>query len=263
MAESVHKGHRQRLRDRASSEGLEEFEPHQIMELLLFYALPRQDTSEIAHLLIQKFGSVQGVFDAPREELTSVPGVGKRVADWLGCVGELVNAYAQLRSDDCARVRNYQDVFRFCEKMRKTVVPPATYHIALSNAGKVQVCSKLCDGLAWGEPMALKRGLNDVLASCAKNAIVLEFTGAQRAEIAQEDRLAADAYATVLHMMNVTLLDVIIVDEATEVSMQKEGKYDRSKFEGSDSMLLMHYLMEDDEDIMDFGSGLPLTDDGL
>ena len=263
MAENVHKGHRQRLRDRASSEGLDEFEPHQIMELLLFYALPRQDTSKIAHMLIQKFGSVQGVFDATQEELTAVPGVGKRVADWLGCVGELVNSYAQLRSDDCVRVSNYQDVFRFCGKMRRSVTAPATYHIALSNAGKVQVCSKLCDGLAWGEPVSLKRGVNDVLASCAKNAIVLEFTGAGRAEITDEDRRAADAYATVLHMMNVTLLDVILVDESTEISMQKEGEYDRSKFKTSDSMLLMHYLMEYNDVRRRSGSGLPLTDDGL
>lgn len=263
MAENLHKGHRQRLRDRASSEGFEEFEPHQIMELLLFYALPRQDTSEIAHLLIQKFGSVQGVFDAQREELTAIPGVGKRVADWLECVGELVNAYAQLRWDDCIQVKNYRDVFRFCEKMRKKVVPPATYHIALSNAGKVQVYSKLCDGLNWSQPSALKHGLNDVLASCAKNALVLEFTGMERAVITEADRLAADAYATVLHMMNVTLLDVILVDESGKVSMYKEGEYDRSKFKDSNSMLLMHYLMEQDETLMDFGNELPLTDDGL
>lgn len=262
MAENVHKGHRQRLRDRASSEGLEEFEPHQIMELLLFYALPRQDTSEIAHLLIQKFGSVQGVFDAPREELMKIPGVGKRVADWLECVGELVDAYAQLRSDDCVCVRNYQDVFRFCQKMRRTVVPPATYHIALSNAGKVQVCSKLCDGLAWGEPAALKHGLNDVLASCAKNAIVLEFTGSECARVTERDRLAADAYATVLHMMNVTLLDVILVDESKEISMQKNGEYDRSKFKDSDSVLSARYLMEY-RPPRECDKVLPLTDDGL
>ena len=81
--------------------------------------------------------------------------------------------------------------------------------------------------------------------------------------ITEADRLAADAYATVLHMMNVTLLDVILVDESGKVSMYKEGEYDRSKFKDSNSMLLMHYLMEQDETLMDFGNELPLTDDGL
>lgn len=81
MHSDIHKGHRQRLRDRAQREGLDAFDDHQVLELLLFYAIPRQDVSEIAHLLIRQFGSVKNVLSASIDELMRVKGVGRRVAE--------------------------------------------------------------------------------------------------------------------------------------------------------------------------------------
>ena len=56
---SIHAGHRQRLKERFLKDGLDHFEEHQVLELLLFYGIPQRDTNEIAHELIRKFGSVQ------------------------------------------------------------------------------------------------------------------------------------------------------------------------------------------------------------
>ena len=60
----VHDGHRQRLKERFLKDGLDGFEPHNVLELLLFFAVPQRDTNEIAHQLINHFGSLSGVFDA-------------------------------------------------------------------------------------------------------------------------------------------------------------------------------------------------------
>ena len=73
----LHDGHRQRSKRRYLALGAEGMEDHQLLELLLFYAIPRQDTNETAHRLIQRFGSLQGVLHAAPEELTSVEGVGE------------------------------------------------------------------------------------------------------------------------------------------------------------------------------------------
>lgn len=74
----LHDGHRQRSKRRYLALGAEGMEDHQLLELLLFYAIPRQDTNETAHRLIQRFGSLQGVLHAAPEELTSVEGVGEK-----------------------------------------------------------------------------------------------------------------------------------------------------------------------------------------
>ena len=66
----IHDGHRQRVKDRFCQEGLDHFEEHQVLELLLFYCIPRVDTNPLAHKLLDHFGSLTNVLEAPVEELT-------------------------------------------------------------------------------------------------------------------------------------------------------------------------------------------------
>ena len=58
---SLHDGHRNRLRERFLRDGLDTFDEHQALEMLLFYAMPRKDTNALAHELIQRFGSLASV----------------------------------------------------------------------------------------------------------------------------------------------------------------------------------------------------------
>ena len=73
-------GHRERLKRRFLNEGLRNFEDYQALELLLFYVIPRKDTSPIARTLIQRFGSFSAVLEAPLEELKKVEGMGESSA---------------------------------------------------------------------------------------------------------------------------------------------------------------------------------------
>ncbi|MGN0695400.1 MAG: JAB domain-containing protein [Oscillospiraceae bacterium] len=70
-AENVHKGHRKRVRERFLRTGFYGFDEHQILELLLFYCVPRKDTNVLAHRLLDRFGSLSAVIDADIGELKS------------------------------------------------------------------------------------------------------------------------------------------------------------------------------------------------
>jgi UPF0758 N-terminal len=72
----LHTGHRGRLRERFLREGLDGFEDHQLLELLLFQAIPRHDTNPVAHSLMRRFGSLSAVLEADPKDLASVEGVG-------------------------------------------------------------------------------------------------------------------------------------------------------------------------------------------
>ena len=74
-ADHPHEGHRERVYNRFLREGLDNFEEHQALELLLFFAKPRCDTNALAHQLIDRFGSFAQVLDAPVSELLKVKGV--------------------------------------------------------------------------------------------------------------------------------------------------------------------------------------------
>ena len=78
-----HDGHRQRLRERYLLNGASAFADHELLELLLTYAIPRRDTNETAHLLLKRFGSLESVFSANLTELCTVDGIGDGAAIFL------------------------------------------------------------------------------------------------------------------------------------------------------------------------------------
>ncbi|MBT8420224.1 MAG: hypothetical protein KJO08_05100, partial [Gammaproteobacteria bacterium] len=90
---NLHQGHRERLRHRFLAEGLDSFEDHQILELILFQVFPRKDTNPIAHRLLNRFGSLSGVLEADPVDLATVEEVGERAATFLSLFPSVTRRY--------------------------------------------------------------------------------------------------------------------------------------------------------------------------
>lgn len=73
---SIHHGHRKRLRDRFFQNGLESFHDYEVLEVLLTLSTPRKDMKPLAKELIRRFGSLASVLDAPLSALLDVDGMG-------------------------------------------------------------------------------------------------------------------------------------------------------------------------------------------
>ncbi len=91
--ENLHSKHRERLRDKFMKVGIDGLQEHEIIELLLFYAIPRKNTNEIAHKLINEYGNLGNIFDAEEENLVKIAGVGESVATMFRLMRECVNKY--------------------------------------------------------------------------------------------------------------------------------------------------------------------------
>jgi len=89
----MHDGHRERLRRRFSKGALGGFAEHEILELMLFHAIPRRDTNPLAHALIDRFGSLRGVLSASERELMQVEGVGEASAQLIRLFAEVARYY--------------------------------------------------------------------------------------------------------------------------------------------------------------------------
>lgn len=86
----LHAGHRSRMRRRFLTNGLDGFSDHEVLELLLFYAVPRQDVNPMAHALLDRFGSLPEVLSAPTEELCAIHGVGPKIARFLKLIPDVL-----------------------------------------------------------------------------------------------------------------------------------------------------------------------------
>jgi DNA repair protein RadC len=102
----LHKGHRERLKARFIEDGLDGFEDHQVLELMLFYAIPQVDTNPLAHRLIKRFGGLAAVLEADPKDLASVEGMGRNAAVFLSLVPQLTRRYFLDRVRHSGRVLN-------------------------------------------------------------------------------------------------------------------------------------------------------------
>ena len=88
-ARNLHTGHRARMREKFILYGRDVFHTHELLEMLLFHAVPQRNTNDTAKLLIDRFGGLDAVFTAGADELSLVKGVGPRVSEMLSAVGRL------------------------------------------------------------------------------------------------------------------------------------------------------------------------------
>ena len=107
---NIHEGHRGRLKARCIQEGLASFTEHQLLELLLFYAIPYRDTNELAHQLIDYYGSFSAVLDADYHELLQRPGVGPNTALLLSMLPGMFRRYQLDRWGEKVRIDNLRSL---------------------------------------------------------------------------------------------------------------------------------------------------------
>lgn len=114
---AVHTGHRKRLKKKFLDLGGDVFNEHELLELLLFYSIPRRNTNEIAHQLMERFGSINRMVEASPDELKLVSGVGDDSAALLKLVLMLAKRYA---NEDRKAVKRLNSI--------EAIVDYANYH---------------------------------------------------------------------------------------------------------------------------------------
>ena len=140
-----HSGHRQRVKTEFLARGVEGWSDHRILELLLFYAIPQGDVNELAHRLVDHFGSLAGVLDASAEELKKVPGVGDHTAVLLKLVPALGGRYQEQRGAPGQIIHSPEEA--------AAVLSP--YFFGAAN--EVEVLSPVYDEAVWKPQHALHR----------------------------------------------------------------------------------------------------------
>ena len=106
-------GHRQRLRERFLKSGFAGMAEHEVIELLLTFAIPRKDVKKPAKELLSRFGSLRGIFDAPLEELRSISRIGTVAPIGLRIIREAANLYLQQKAEAETSLANPEALYEF------------------------------------------------------------------------------------------------------------------------------------------------------
>ena len=220
---SIHNGHRQRLKDRFLKEGLDNFEQIQVLELLLFYCIPRQDTNPIAHALLNHFGSLSQVLEADVEELKKVPGIKDHAATLLALVTQLCRYYqvssAQQNQvlttlEDCGRYL----VPRFFGRTKETV-----FLLCLDAKCKVLCCKEIGEGSVNSASISVRKVVETALAANATTVVLAHNHPSGIAVPSNEDIQTTQRIAAALYAVEIHLADHIVVAEGDYVSMVQSG----------------------------------------
>lgn len=120
-----------------ATNSLEGFAPHEALELLLFYAIPRKNVNPLAHRILEHFGSLSAVLNAPPEQLKQVEGVGESAAMLLSLVGPLVRYATRDLQGDKAVLSNYRDAKAYCKHLFDGNPEEVLYVVCLDAQGRV------------------------------------------------------------------------------------------------------------------------------
>ena len=218
----VHEGHRQRLLRRFLEEGLDRFEPHNKLELLLFYAIPRKDTNEVAHRLIQTFGSFSAVLDAPIEDLERVEGIGHASATYLKVMGEIARAYYVDRQTDIILDSTQKAgaylMPRFLGRTQEVV-----YQVCLDQKCRVLNIALMHEGSVHSTEVNLRKIVGNALKYNATGVILAHNHPGGVALPSPEDLATTRQLKDTLRPMGINLIDHIIVADRDFVSLADSG----------------------------------------
>ena len=219
----VHDGHRDRMRKRFLENELNGFADHEALELLLYYAIPRGDVNPLAHALMDRFGSLSGVFSAPVELLAQVKGVGTQTAVLLRLVPQiaqrarLTDLERELALNTRARVGQY--LLELFSRERNEAV----YEICLDGKGKLLACRRLGEGSASAVNLDVRKIVQNAILYCASSVILAHNHPSGVALPSHEDRVATRMVREALETMGVRLVDHVIVADNDYVSMAESG----------------------------------------
>jgi len=224
---SVHDGHRERLKEQFSEHGLGAMPDHNVLELLLFYAIPRGDVNPLAHDLVDRFGSLAAVFDAPIEKLMSVPGVGENTARLIKLIPQVSRRYLISRAKYDGILSSPAAAGRYLLPYFYAERDEVVYLVCLDGKRQVLACRCLFRGSVNSANVSVRKLVETALSCNAASVILAHNHPSGIAVPSREDEATTRRIMAALDAVEIELADHIVVADDDFVSMADSGFFKR------------------------------------
>ncbi|MEE9446435.1 MAG: DNA repair protein RadC [Arenicellales bacterium] len=221
---SLHTGHRQRLRARFLEEGLEGFDDHQVLELILFYAIPRGDTNDIAHRLMNHFGRLSAVFDARVSDLQQVQGMGEQAAVLIHTLPALMRRYHLDRIMRDAPVLDSADsVSDYLKPLMAGRTHEVFYVLCLDSRLRVKFPAQISQGTVKDAFVHPREVVEAALAHHAGAVVLAHNHPSGSLMPSQADHQLTKQLVQALGMIDIQVLDHVIIADDDSYSFAQMG----------------------------------------
>lgn len=203
--------------------GLDDFAPHNVLEFLLFYSIPRGDTNPIAHRLIDAFGSLSGVFDATPEELMKVSGVGESTAILISMIPQMARKYLEDKADAVNVVGGCGDIGAYLLPKFIGRTNEALMMVSIDNKNKVISCSVVAEGTVDSAKVSRRKVMEEAMKVKATRVILAHNHPRGVAVPSAEDVAMTREIGRLFAQVGIELVDHIIIADDDYVSMAASG----------------------------------------
>ena len=221
----VHGGHRARVRKRFQEEGLDGFAEHEVLELLLFFAIPQQDVNALAHKLLAEFGSLANVLHTPIAALANVPGMGESSATLLSLLPHVFRRYQislQGNGDDLSSIEKAAEYLlpRFTGIRHEQVLA-----LLLDARGRLIICKCVSEGTVNTTDITARKLVELAVRHNASNMVLAHNHPSGVAVPSSEDHATTLSLRDSLGELGIRLIDHIVVADGDYVSMAQSGLF--------------------------------------
>lgn len=227
MATNIHDGHRERLRNEFLNLGENQsMHDHKLLEMLLFYAIPRKDTNPIAHALIDTFGSFSAVFDADVESLANVKGMTKNAAVLIKSILPIARTYVASKSSTDKCIKTFEDIGNFFMAKYLGIKSETCSMLCLNGKGEILTFEVISDGDLDSTGLSIRTVLEKVIKTSATAVVLAHNHPSGIALPSVQDIELTKMVAAALKTISVTLIDHLIIANNDYISMAQSSKYE-------------------------------------
>ncbi len=220
---SAHAGHRERMRKRFREQGIDAFEDHEVLEILLYFAVPQKNTNELAHLLLHTFGSLADVLNAPEEELSRVPGVGESTVMLLKFVPQLFRRYSESAKQGIRRICTFEEAGEYFFPKFLGRENEMVFLMLLDGRGKLLYCDAINEGSVNASNIYIRDVVRLAVRYNASSAVLAHNHPSGTCLPSTQDLETTRCVAAALQSVEVLLMDHIIVGGENYLSLAESG----------------------------------------
>ena len=213
-ASNLHENHRARMQARVERDGLESLAEHEALEYLLYLSIPRMDTNELAHRLIEHFGDFCKVMEAEPEELAQVEGIGPKSAHLISTVMAYSRYYTLKKRVTRQSLRKAESAIAYVKPLFRGIQNEQLYLILLDDACRPIQDLRIAEGVPNRVTVDTRKLLRAVARTNSTCGILAHNHPSGLALPSEADRLTTYRIMEVTGQLGFTIIDHIIVAAA-------------------------------------------------